>query len=182
MSRFSFVKKLVDRVIDKLQSIFGSHSDSEETGGDVTPPTPPSVPTPVPTPAPVQNEDKIDWCWGGFKGSGAKVDNTCVLSGLSAGNDKIAFKWVTNIPSNWARKSTEKGNLVIFAVFVRSGDGWKGGKVDWIDENRSSRSTENIKDGYNGWSFESYKSAKEVAICVCSIDGKFRSPLLVAKR
>lgn len=177
MSGFSFVKKWVDRVIDKLQSIFGSHSgdDSEGEGGG-------SDPTPISEPTPTPSTEKLDWCWGGFKGSGAKVDNTCVLSGLSAGNDKIAFRWVTNIPSNWAKKSTEKGNLVIFSVFVRSGDGWKGGKVDWIDENRSSRSTENIKDGYNGWSFESYKSAKEVGICVCSVDGKYRSALLSVKR
>lgn len=177
MSRFSFVKKLVGKVIDKLQSIFGSHSgdDSEGEGGG-------SDSTPVSEPTPTPSTEKIDWCWGGFKGSGAKVDNTCVLSGLSAGNDKIAFKWVTNIPSNWARKSTEKGNLIIFAVFIKSGEGWKGGKIDWIDEKRSSRSTENIKSGYNGWSFDAYKSAKEVGICVCSVDGKYRSALLSVKR
>ena len=180
MSRFSFVKKWVDKLVDKIQSIFGHDSgdDSEMEGGGGLDPTPVSEPTQTPTPT----TEKLDWCWGGFKGSSAKVDNTCVLSGLSAGTDKISFKWVTNIPSNWARKSTEKGNLVIFAVFVRSGDGWKGGKIDWIDEKRSSRSTENIKSGYNGWSFDAYKSAKEVGICVCSVDGKYRSSLLSVKR
>lgn len=126
----------------------------------------------------IQNEN---WCWGGFNGSKAKEDSRCRLSNLKAGNDKLTFHWDSPPPSDWKKQSGSKGNLVIFAVFINDGKGWKGGKADWIDEKRSSRSTENLH-GYHGWNYDEYVSAKEVAICVVSVDGKQRSPFVICKR
>ena len=66
---------------------------------------------------------------------------------------------------------------VIFAVFYwdEAEKKWIGGKMDWCDENRTSRDMENIYDGYNGWKSAGWEAAKKRAFCVVSADGKFRS-------
>jgi len=122
---------------------------------------------------------ELDWKFGGFKGGGAKEDSRCRISKLKVGKDSLSLHWDTKIPSDWARDTTgEKGPLIVVAAFYKSGDRWVGGKFDWIDESRGSRSLENIKGGYGGWDGTSWSAAKEHAVCVVSADGKWRSNLI----
>lgn len=125
------------------------------------------------SPAPV-----LDFRFGGFKGGKAVEDPRCRLSSPKITADSISYKWETKAPSDWARNRTEKGNLVIAAAFYWDGARWVGGKFDWTDESRNSRSCENIHDGYGGWDAAAWKSAKKRAFCVVSADGKYRSNLL----
>lgn len=104
------------------------------------------------------------------------------LSSVKVKGDTISYAWKGKVPSSWSRRSTERGNLLVFAVFVKQGDGWVGGKIDWTDENRTSRSIENIRGGYGGWNPSLWDSAGEIGICVASEDGKFRSALSTARK
>lgn len=125
------------------------------------------------SPAPV-----FEYRFGGFKGGKAKEDPRCRISRLKVGKDSLSLHWDTNIPSDWARDKGEKGPLIVVAAFYKSGDKWIGGKFDWIDESRSSRSLENIHSGYGGWDGTSWAAAKKHAVCVVSADGKWRSNLV----
>lgn len=120
----------------------------------------------------------LDFRFGGFKGGKAAEDPRCRISGLKVGSDSLSFKWETGIPSDWRRETLEKGPMIVAAVFYREGDKWVGGKFDWIDEHRSSRSLENVHGGYGGWDAAAWKTAKKRAFCVVSADGKYRSNLL----
>lgn len=117
--------------------------------------------------------------YGGFDGSKAVEDPRCRISKLKIRSGSLSFHWDTKIPADWARKSDEKGDLVIVAAFYEDASGrWIGGKFDWIDESRSSRSLENIKGGYGHWDASAWTAAKKHAVCVVSADGKKRSNLL----
>ena len=120
----------------------------------------------------------LDFRFGGFKGGKAVEDARCRISGLKIGADSLSFKWETGIPGDWKRETLEKGPMIVACAFYREGDKWVGGKFDWIDEHRSSRSLENVHGGYGGWDAAAWKSAKKRAFCVVSADGKYRSNLL----
>ncbi len=116
----------------------------------------------------------MDWRYGGFDGSKAKEDPRCRFSLVSIGKDKIAYKWESGIPSDWSRD----GTLVVAAAFFWDGGKWVGGKFEWTDESRSSRSAANIHDGYHGWDAAAWDGAARRAFCVASADGKHRSNLI----
>jgi len=120
----------------------------------------------------------MDWRYGGFDGSKAKEDSRCRISLVSITKDRIAYKWQTGIPSDWTRGKTDKGMMVVACAFYWDGSRWVGGKMDWADEARSSRDTDKIHGGYNGWKSEGWDSAARRAFCVASADGKHRSNLI----
>lgn len=132
----------------------------------------------APSSAPAADSAPLDFRYGGFRGGKAAEDPRCRISGLKIGADSLSFKWETSIPGDWKRETLEKGPMIVAAVFYREGDKWVGGKFDWIDENRSSRSLENVHTGYGGWNAAAWKAAKKRAFCVVSADGKWRSNLV----
>lgn len=163
------LKKLLLRLLDALGPEKGSgHPEN-------TPDSPESVERP--TNPPEAERVRVDWCYGGFDGSKAAEDQRCRIADVRCTKDRITYKWHSGIPSDWKRKSTEKGDMVVACAFVWDGYKWKGGKMDWTDERRSSRSTENIHDRYCGWNPSEWDNAKRRAFCVASSDGKRRSNL-----
>lgn len=118
--------------------------------------------------------------YGGVKADPAE-DGRCRISALRIGGDSMSFHWDSSIPGDWKRKDGEKGPMILACAFYRDGDKWIGGKFDWIDEKRSSRSFENIRDGYGGWDAGAFFGAPQRAFCVVSADGKLRSNLEVAQ-
>ena len=140
-------------------------------------------PTPQPPePAEPQPTVSLDWRYGGFNGAKAKVDSSVSLSSVKVKGDTITYSWQGKVPSSWARRHDEKGELLVFAVFVKRDGAWVGGKVDWTDESRTSRVVENIRHNYNGWTPSLWDSAREIGICVASADGKYRSELATARK
>ena len=132
----------------------------------------------APSSAPATASAALDFRFGGFKGGKAVEDPRCRISGLKVGADSLSIKWETGIPVDWKRETLEKGPMIVAAVFYEEGGRWIGGKFDWIDEHRSSRSLENVHSGYGGWNVGAWKAAKKRAFCVVSADGKYRSNLL----
>lgn len=137
------------------------------------PPPAPAPEEPAPAPAPA-----LEWRYGGFDGSRAAEDPECRIADLRMDRDGLSFKWDTGIPASWARHDSDKGRLVVAAAFYWDGTKWVGGKFDWLDESRSSRSFENVREGYNGWDAAAFFAAKRRAFCVCAANGRARSNLL----
>lgn len=129
---------------------------------------------------PAPGETRLSWCWGGFNGSRAVEDSACRISSLKVGSSGLSLKWETGVPGDWAvSRSEDKGELVIVAFFIPEGKGgWKGGKFDWINAARSTRSLDNVLSGYGGWSASEFRAARKHALCVVSADGRKRSNLI----
>lgn len=123
---------------------------------------------------------QLDFRYGGFKAKNPQEDSRCRIGKLKIGGDSLSFKWESGIPSDWKRGDTKKGPMIVACAFYfeEKSRKWVGGKFDWIDERRASRSLENIKGGYNGWNTGAWNAAKRRAFCVVSADGKWRSNLI----
>ena len=134
--------------------------------------------TPAVGSEPATSSVVLDFRYGGFDGSAAKEDARCVLGSPKITQANISYKWESGIPSDWKRFTTSKGPMVVACAFYWDDGKWVGGKMDWTDENRTSRACDHIHDGYNGWKADGWDAAKERAFCVVSADGKFRSNLI----
>lgn len=158
----------------------GNGGDAAESGSSNDPATGGSVPEDGASSGVAGSSSSVvlDFRFGGFKGGGSKEDSRCRLSSPKISADSIRYKWETKVPGDWERNRTEKGDLVVACAFYWSGDRWIGGKFDWTDESRDSRSCENIHDGYGGWDASAWCSAKSRAFCVVSADGRYRSNLI----
>lgn len=119
----------------------------------------------------------LEYRYGGVRARPSE-DSRCRISGLKVGSGSLSFRWDTKIPSDWKRGETKKGPMILACAFYWDGSGWVGGKFDWIDEARSSRSLENIRGGYGGWNAAAWDAARRRAFCVMSADGRSRSNLI----
>lgn len=174
------ILKEINRLLRRLERHLESDRPVEEpVEHPQIPQTPAEPQKPVEVVEHPQNQEEpkktIQWCYGGFNGSKAVEDARCRISSLKAGNSSMSMKWETKVPSDWKTNDTDKGRLVVIAIFYEKGGVWYGGKFDWTDSSRTTRSFENIHKGYHGWNPEEFKSAKRVMACVVSADGKKRS-------
>ena len=159
----------------------GNGGDAAESGSSdpaTGAPGPESAVAPSDAVAGSSSSVVLDFRFGGFKGGKAVEDSRCRLSSPKISADSIRYKWETKVPADWERNRTEKGDLVVAAAFYWDGSRWVGGKFDWTDESRDTRSCKNIHDGYGGWDASAWRSAKRRAFCVVSADGRFRSNLI----
>ena len=90
----------------------------------------------------------------------------------------MSYSWKSS-GSLWGLPDTKADALAVFAVKGSDGN-YKGGKFDWISKSRTTRSFENIKDGYNGWPKNAIETAKGYAFCIVSKDGKKRTNWILA--
>lgn len=183
---------IIERIRRELARLFRrvepSQKREEQTVAATTPKTPappvetreepPQTQAEEPTPEPAVPQERVDWRWGGVDASRAEVDAAVKIGSVRISDDRISYRWDA-APRDWKRAQTEKGALVLACAFVwdDSRGAWVGGKFDWTDESRNSRSTENILHGYNGWDAAAWKRAKTRGFCIASADGKRRSAI-----
>ncbi len=121
---------------------------------------------------------KFDFCWGGFRGGGAKLDEKAIIKNLNVNieGNKMTYSWARL----WGMEFTEAGALA--CLFIPEGNKWIGGKFEWISESRTNRSLGNIKEGYNGWSWSKFSASKKFAFVIISGDGKKRTNVIVCSK
>lgn len=147
---------------------------------------------PVVAPAPAndqqitQSADEVDfsaldWCWGAFGGKNAKAVDGVQISSLKVSGDGMSYKWVSGGCEKLGASSREDA-ACIAALFCKIDGQWRGGKWEWISTSRTTRSLENIKEGYNGWDASAISKASEYAFVITSKDGKKRTNVIKAGR
>jgi hypothetical protein len=139
------------------------------------PPPAPAPEEPAPAPAPA-----LEWRYGGFDGSRAAEDPECRIADLRMGRAGLSFRWEKGGCERFgAHGRDDYGAALACAFYWDEGAGkWIGGKFDWISTSRSSRSFENVREGYNGWDAAAFFAAPRRAFCVCAANGRARSNLL----
>lgn len=140
----------------------GKHEEREETEKEVSPSSPSS-------------SVDLDFRYGGFRGEKAKEEPGCRIGSLKVGKDKLTYKWEAGGCEALGAKDKADYSQTVACAFFWDGKKWVGGKFDWISTSRTSRSLENIRDGYGGWSGSDFFSAKKHGFCIVSKDGKKRS-------
>lgn len=124
---------------------------------------------------------KLVWCYGGEDGSKAVESEGVQIRNLNVSiGSKISYSWAkARFRRTLKEWGLEDSDASAFAVFgYRSGDVYKCGKMDWISTSRTSRSWENIRDGYKGWNNSECSAAREFVFLILSKDRKRRSNVI----
>ncbi len=117
----------------------------------------------------------LDWCWGGFKGGGAKTVDGAEITALKVTASGLSYKWAKGGCEKLGASSSTDYSATLACLFVRVGGKWQGGKVDWISTSRTTRDFANVREGYNGWRKDAIEAADAYAFCVVSKDGRKRT-------
>ena len=131
----------------------------------------------------VEVRDAVDfaslkWRYGGFNGSGARLDSPRI-SGLRSDGRVLHYKWDVGL-SGWGLGHGDPG--AICAVFFERNGEWIGGKFDWVSTSRSNRELKHVET-YNNWPTAgiSLPWRGRVAFVVVDKSGKRRSNVVEAK-
>lgn len=116
-----------------------------------------------------------DWRYGGFNGSRASEAPGCRIGSLRMSLDGMSYKWISGGCEALGATSREDYSKTVACAFYWDGSRWVGGKFDWISTSRTSRTFENIREGYGGWDAVEFFRATRHGFCIVSADGKHRS-------
>lgn len=127
----------------------------------------------------------FDWNFGGFSGEDSKwheagsTQTGPVIGDLHFTEDGLRFQYENDL-SAWGLDYDDPDGAVA-CLFVKDNDGnWIGGKFEWISSSRTTRSFQNVFDGYNGWDLSNVPQTTEAAFVIVSKNGKWRSNVAVA--
>lgn len=143
--------------------------------------TPPAVDAEKPKPIPHPAGDYADFSafnfkYGSFRGAGAVADENVEIGNLKLNPNGLSLTWVRGLEA-WGLAYAEASALACFFVKNPNGD-WVGGKFEWISTSRSTRTFNNIYDGYNGWILSDIPNPTDAALVIVSENGKKRSNVI----
>lgn len=121
----------------------------------------------------------LDWCYGGFDGSHAIWSDDVRIVLDSVFSLGLRYHYAYGDLRAISPANTHDNPDCLACLFCRVGDGWRGGKFDWISSDRITRDFSNIKAGYHGWQTDAVKSADAYAFCIVSKDGRRRTNVTV---
>jgi hypothetical protein len=116
-----------------------------------------------------------DWRFGGFNGSRATEVPGCRIGSLRVTRSGLSYKWESGGCEALGASSREDYSRTLACAFYWDGTKWVGGKYDYVSTSRTSRTFENIDEGYGGWNASEFFGAKRHGFCIVSTDGKRRS-------
>lgn len=109
-------------------------------------------------------------CGGAAQVPGARISSLRVSAG------GMTYKWAQGgCEALGASGSGDYSHTIACAGYLKGDGKWYFGKFDWVSTSRTSRSWENIYDGYNGWKPAEFFDAKKRAFVIVSSDGKRRT-------
>jgi hypothetical protein len=124
------------------------------------------------------------WRYGGFNGSGAKIESSAKIDALNVHKNGLSYQWKIGGCEELGAKTNKDHNNTLACLFCKINGEWIGGKFDWISTSRTTRDFENIHGkhaGYNGWDSQAIEQATEFAFVIVSKDGRKRTNVIFAK-
>lgn len=156
------MKKIIKSIIAAIKRLFSKNKASSDAPGGISP----STATPP----------KIDKTYGGFIFQKAVEDKSAQIEGLKLTKDGMSYSWKKGSGLHgWGLAPTDAKAIAVLVVKKAGESKFSGGKFDWISQSRKTRDFKNIKDGYGGWPKNAIDTAKEVAFCIVSSNGKKRT-------
>ena len=193
------MKKLLEKLIEKLARwIARQNADADaaraaeqsaQGEGAATPAqaSPASYPAEsVPPPGASAGDDVspslLDWCWGGVRGGGARLDDRARIAGLRVSASGLSYRWTAGGCEDLGAASRDDYSRTVACLFCRVGGRWRGGKFDWVSTSRTSRDLKNVRAGYNGWRPDAIEAADAYALVIVSADGRRRTNIIMEAR
>ena len=164
---------LFNRALDRLQARLEEKAIAA-TNNPAEPGTSPIV-------APSTKDDAVDyallrWEFGGFNGRGALLDADTRISNLAISGNNMSFQFASGSCVTLGAKSASDTGTIIVCLFAKDASGtWRGGKFDWIADNRGARRELHHITGskpYNNWSAAWIPNPAETAFVLVSMSGR----------
>jgi len=163
-----------------VEALFGMTTNVVETASTVTNET---------ESASTENDatDEVEfaslrWEFGGFNGAGGKLKEGATISNLQMSSNGLHFDSVKNVCVALGAKSTSDTDSILVCFFAKDSSGdWRGGKFDWIADNRgNSRGLNHITGStpYSNWSDSWIPNPCESAFLLINSTTKERSNAL----
>ena len=158
-------QELFNRALERLQARLEEKADPE---------APPIV-------APDNKADEVDyaslrWEFGGFNGSKAPMDANTRISNLTFRGNSLYFKFASGSCVTLGAKSASDTDSVMVCVFFEDASGsWRGGKFDWIADNRNAtRELHHINGStpYSNWQSSWIPNPAESCFVLVSMQGR----------
>ena len=122
------------------------------------------------------------WQYGGFNGTGATLKSGATISNLQMSSNGLHFDSVKNVCVVLGASSTSDTKSILVCFFCKDSSGaWRGGKFDWIADNRGNRRDLNHITGstpYGGWSASWIPNPCECAFVLVNNKTKSRSNVI----
>lgn len=158
-----------NRALERLQARLEEKADK---------PTDPEAP---PTVAPDNKADEVDyaslrWEFGGFNGSRALMDANTRISNLTFRGNSLYFKFAQgSCVSLGAKSASDTGSVMVCVFFKDASGSWRGGKFDWIADNRNAtRELHHINGStpYSNWQSSWIPNPAESCFVLVSMSGR----------
>ena len=121
----------------------------------------------------------ILWSYGRVDGSKAVESEEARIGSFRMSKNGMSYRWEKGGCEALGAKdrSDYSRTLACAFYFDETANAWVGGKFDFVSTSRTTRSWNNVNDGYRGWKPEKFWAAKRHAFCILSVDGKKRTNL-----
>lgn len=118
--------------------------------------------------------------FGGVDGSRAVEDPNAQIADLRMTKSGMTYRWAAGGCENLGAKDRGDYSRTLACAFYWSEkeQAWIGGKFDFVSTSRTTRSWNNINDGYRRWDAKAFFAAPKRAFCIVSTDGRKRTNLL----
>lgn len=117
----------------------------------------------------------LNWRWGGFNGSKAKLAEGAEIGSLKVSADGMSYKWIKGGCEQLDKNCSHSNPCCTCALFCLVDGKWIGGKWEHISTDRTTRDFKNVKEGYGGWDASALGKATAYAFVIVSDDGKKRT-------
>lgn len=121
------------------------------------------------------------WRYGGFNGSGAKIESSAKIDALNVHKNGLSYQWKNGGCEALGAKERTDASQTLACLFCKINGEWIGGKFDWISTSRTTRDFHNIETSYHGWDTKAIEKATEFAFVIVSKDGRKRTNVIFAK-
>ena len=172
----SDLQLIFDTAITKIRERLAEKSEEIPT-----PPTPGTTPVEVDPPPLTIAADEVDysslrWEFGGFNGRGAVPSPETRISNLAISGKNMSFTFAAGSCVTLGAKNASDTGVVMVCLFAKDASGtWRGGKFDWIADNRGARRDLNHITGstpYSNWSSSWIPNPADAAFVLVSTTGR----------
>ena len=161
------------KVVYRISTYDGSDSKPVSDDSSVVP-----EPETKPEANEVQQEALRIVSFGNPNCSKATEDPNAQIKDLKIDKNGLSYRWAKGGCENLGATSKSDYSQTLAIAGYGDGKTFKVGKFDWISTSRTTRSFENIYDGYNGFDAAEFFKSPRRCFFIMSKDGKRRTNIL----
>lgn len=170
------------RAMGKAQATEIAQGEGAATPTQADEPSSGTQPSASPASSDAVDFASLEWAWGGFNGSNAKLTEGAEIGSLKVTADGMSYKWVKGGCEQLDKSCSHSNPCCTCALFCLVDGKWVGGKWEHISTDRTTRDFKNVKKGYGGWDAFALGKATAYAFVILDDGAKKRTNIIVQEK